>query len=57
MIEVYFEYGTPSELSMSSELVATFETEEMYMVCFESLKSKARELGAGVSETILNEKT
>ena len=48
MIEVYFEYG------ITSELVATFETENMYMVCFESIKSKARELGAEISEITLD---
>lgn len=45
-IKVYFETST------TADLVATFETEELYMKCLPVLEEAAKEAGYIVTETI-----
>lgn len=46
MIKVYF------ESSSHAELIATFETEELYMTCLPALEAKAKEARMKVTEAI-----
>ncbi len=49
MIRVYFESKN------HSELVATFESEELYMVCLPSLEEEAKKHRMIVTESITNQ--
>ena len=48
MVRVYFEYGN------TTELVATFETEELYGLCVEALDTEAKKCSATLTESILS---
>ena len=50
MVHVFFGDGT------FAELVATFETEEMFMLCLPTLKKEAKRQGVEVFESINTEK-
>jgi len=49
MIRVYF------ESSSHAELVATFETEELYMLCLPELEREAERMDMIVTESMLDE--
>jgi len=49
MIRVYF------ESSSHAELVATFETEELYMLCLPELEREAERMRMIVTESMLDE--
>ncbi|MAN61380.1 MAG: hypothetical protein CMI60_05460 [Parvibaculum sp.] len=49
MIRVYF------ESSSHAELVATFETEELYMLCLPELEKEAERMDMIVTESMLDE--
>lgn len=49
MIRVYF------ESSSHAELVATFETEELYMLCLPELEREAESMRMIVTESMLDE--
>ncbi len=50
MITVYFEKG------LNAEIVATFETEEIYAVCTPALEAEAKKRGCIVTESVNQEK-
>lgn len=49
MIKVYFESNS------HAELVATFESEEIYAICFPLLEEKARKSGLKITESVEKE--
>ena len=49
MVKVYFGYGS------SIELVATFTSEETYMICLPALEMYAKQIGAKVVESVVDE--
>jgi len=49
MVKVYFESKS------HAELVATFETEEIYAICFPKLEEKARQSGFKITESVEEE--
>jgi hypothetical protein len=49
MIKVYFESNS------HAELVATFETEEIYSICLPKLEEKARQSGLKITESVEEE--
>jgi hypothetical protein len=49
MIKVYFESGS------HAELVAIFDSEDLYIACLPMLEKKANDLGMFVTETVLEE--
>jgi len=46
MVKVYFDYGS------AKDLVATFTSDETYMVCLPVLEMYAKQIGAEVVESI-----
>jgi len=46
MVKVYFDYGS------AKDLVATFTSDETYMVCLPALEMYAKQIGAEVVESI-----
>ena len=50
MVHIFFGNGT------FAELVATFETEEMFMLCLPTLEKEAKRQGVEVFESINTEK-
>ncbi len=49
MVKVYFDYGS------ATDLVATFTSEETYMICLPSLEMYAKQIGAEVVESVVDE--
>ena len=47
MVQVYFEWNG------STQFVALFHTEELYMQCLPTLEAEAKEQGAIVTESII----
>ena len=47
-VEVYF------ESSNHAELVATFDTEELYIACFPALEEEAKKQGMKVTEALID---
>ena len=52
MVKVYFE----TENGSYAEIVATFETEELFIICLPALKKEAKKQGYILTETIEEEK-
>lgn len=49
MIKVFFEYGN------TAEQVATFESEQLYILCLPTLEAEAIKRGAEISESVEHE--